>query len=97
MQNEDKTFGHVPKFLSKLTYFFLKNGGTLFCAKVTGERRYSYDLYKGDMELPADSRCTSSNPKLLEQMQEKTAAAVKTYEAPRQEWEGKKKDNKTKK
>ena len=60
MQNEDKTFD-----------IFLKNGGTLFCAKVTGERRYSYDLYKGDMELPADSRFMSSNPKLLEQMQEK--------------------------
>ena len=39
----------------------------------------------------------SFNPKLLEQMQEKTAAAAITYEALRQEREGKKKDNKTKK
>ena len=36
------------------------------------------------------------DPKLLEQMQEKTAAAVKTYEALQQEREGKK-DNKTNK
>ena len=60
MQFEDKTFGHVPKFLSKLTY----------------------------------SRFTSSNPKLLGPMQGKTAAVVKTL---RQEREGNKKDNKTKK
>ena len=52
---------------------------------------------QGGMELPADFRFTSSNPKLLEQMQEKTAAAIKTYEALRQEREGKKKGNKTKK
>ena len=44
--------------------------------------------------MPADSPFTPSNPKLLEQMQEKTAAAIKTYEALRQEREGKKKDNK---
>ena len=96
MQFEDKTVGHVPKFLSKLTYFFLKNGGTL-CANVTGERRFSYKLDQRGMEFPADFRFTSSHPKLLEQMQVKTAAAVKTYEALQQEREGKKKDNKTKK
>ena len=48
-------------------------------------------------QLPMDFRFTSSNPKLLEQMQEKTAALVKTYEALRQERQGKKKYNKTKK
>ena len=91
MQFEDNTVWHVPKFLSKLTYFFLKNGGTL-CANVTGEISFSYNLDQGGMELPADFRFTSSNPKLLEQIQKKTAAAAKTYEALRQEREGKKKD-----
>ena len=62
--------------------------------KRNGGRRFSYALYQGGMESPADSRFTSSNHKLLEQMQEKMAVAVKTYEALRQEREGKKKDNK---
>ena len=41
--NNGKTVGHVPKFLTKLTFFFLKNGGKLHIT-VTGPRRYSVDL-----------------------------------------------------
>ena len=41
--SNNQTVGHVPKFFSKLTFFFLKHGGTL-TVKVTGERRYSFDL-----------------------------------------------------
>ena len=47
----DTTVGHVPKFLSKITYFFLKLGGDLV-VKITGQRRYSPDLDQGGMELP---------------------------------------------
>ena len=36
-------------------------------------------------QLPADFRFTSSNPNLLEQMEEETAAALKTCEALWQE------------
>ena len=42
----DTTVGHVPKFLSKITYFFLKLGGDLV-VKVTAQRRYSRDLDQG--------------------------------------------------
>ena len=37
--NDGQTIGHVPKFLSKLIFFFLKHEGTL-SIKVTGERRF---------------------------------------------------------
>ena len=47
----DTTVGHVLKFLSKITYFFLKLGGDLV-VKITGQRRYSRDLNHGGMELP---------------------------------------------
>ena len=47
------TVAHVPKFLSKLTFFFLKHGGTL-TVKVTGKRRYYFDLAQGGMEIPAE-------------------------------------------
>ena len=40
-------------FLSKLTFFFLKHG-VMLTVKVTGERRYSFDLAQGGMEIPAE-------------------------------------------
>ena len=51
--SDGQTIGHVPKFLSKLTNIFIKNGGEL-SVTVIGERRYSRDLAKGGMEIPAD-------------------------------------------
>ena len=62
-----------------------------------GERRFSYDLDQGGIELPADFRFTSSNPKLLEQTQTKRPLQLKHMRHFGQEREGKKKDNKTKK
>ena len=49
IQFKDFTVGRVPKFLSKLTYFFLKNELTLH-VKATEERKYSYDLEYNGME-----------------------------------------------
>ena len=54
----DTTVGHVPKFLSKITYFFLKLGGDLM-VKTTGYRQYSQDLDQGGMELPGTYVFTS--------------------------------------
>ena len=44
--NNGKTVGHIPHFLTKLTFFFLKNGGKLHIT-VTGPRRCSVDLKQG--------------------------------------------------
>ena len=44
------TVGHVPKFLSKITYIFLKLRGDLV-VKIAGQRRYSRGLDQGGMEL----------------------------------------------
>ena len=67
------------------------------CKRIRGKKIFSYDLDQGGMELSADFRFMSSYPKLLEQMQEKMTAAIKTYQALRQEQGGTKKDNKTNK
>ena len=58
--NNGKTFWHVLKFLTKLAFFFLKNGGTLHIT-VTGPRKYSVYLKQGELELPADFCFTSLN------------------------------------
>ena len=59
----DTTIGHVPKFLSKITYFFLKLGGDLV-VKITGQRRYSRDLDQGGMELPGTYVFTSTDAEM---------------------------------
>ena len=77
--NNGKTVGHVPKLLTKLTFFFLKSGGKLHIT-VAGPRRYSVDLKQGGLELPADFCFTSLNEKLFLQMKEKTLKEVQEYE-----------------
>ena len=81
-----KTVGHVPKFLTKLTFFFLKNGGKLHIT-VTGPRRYSTDLKQGGLEAPADYCFTLLNKKLFLQMKEKTLEKVQKYEKQKKEVE----------
>ena len=48
----DVTVGHIPKFLSKIMYFYIKNGGELLL-KITSKRQFSTDLPQGGLELPA--------------------------------------------
>ena len=51
VKHDEQTVGHVPKFLSKLTFFFfLKHGGKVII-KVNGPKRYSVDLKQGGMEV----------------------------------------------
>ena len=76
--SNNQTVGHVPKFLSKSTFFFLKHGGTL-TVKVTGERRYSFDLAQGGMEIPAEFIYKSEKKELSDQMKEKTLEEIKKY------------------
>ena len=97
--SNNQTVGHVPKFLSKLTFFFLKYGGTL-TVKVTRERRYSFDLAQGGMEISAEFICKSEKKELSDQMKEKTLEEIKKYDEKRKEGMKnslKKKENKNKK
>ena len=82
--SNNQTVGHVPKFLSKLTFFFLKHGGTL-TVKVMGERRYSFDLAQGGMEIPAEFIYKSQKKKLSDEMKEKTLEEIKKYDERRKE------------
>ena len=67
--SNNQTVGHVPKFLSKLTFFFLKQEAT-FTVKVTGERRYSFDLPQGDMEIPVEFIYKSEKKEPIDQEKE---------------------------
>ena len=53
VKHDEQRVGHVPKFLSKLTFFFLKHVGKVIF-KVNGPKRYSVDLKQGGMEVPAE-------------------------------------------
>ena len=43
VKNSEQTVGHIPMFLSKLTFFFSRYDGKV-SIKVNGPRRYSVDL-----------------------------------------------------
>ena len=47
----EQTVGHIPMFLSKLTFFFLRYDGNV-SIKVNGPRRYSVDLIQGGLSYP---------------------------------------------
>ena len=80
--SNNQTVGHVPKFLSKLTFFFLKHGATL-TVKATGERKYSFDLPQGVMEIPTEFIYKSKKNELIGQMKEKTFEEIKKYQEKR--------------
>ena len=54
------TVGHVPRFMSKYTYFFIRHGG-IVKARVSGPRRYSEDLDQGGVEIPTVYTFTCEN------------------------------------
>ena len=74
----DTTVGHVPKFLSKITYFFLKLGGDL-TVKITGQRRYSRDLDQGGMELPGTYVFTSTDTEMHAKLEMLVKEAMEQY------------------
>ena len=43
INSDSVTVGHLPKFMSKLAHFFVKNAGTIRC-EITDSKRYSSDL-----------------------------------------------------
>ena len=70
--------GHIPKFLFKITYFYLKHGGELL-VEVIGKRQYSRDLPQGGMELPALYNFKTTNLEMHLQLPSHARKAMKTY------------------
>ena len=90
VKHDEQTVGHVPKFLSKLTFFFLKHVGKVII-KVNGPKRYSVDLKQGGMEVPAEFCFRTCNEKLFFQMKEKTLVEIEKFEEKRKQMEEEKK------
>ena len=74
----DTTAGHVPKFLSEITHFFLKVKGNLV-VKITGQRRYSWDLDQGGMELPSTYVFTSTDAEMYAKLEMLVKEAMEQY------------------
>ena len=86
IKNCEQTVGHIPMFLSKVTFFFLRYDGRV-SIKVNGSRRYSVDLIQGGLELPAEFTFQTSNEKLFSQMQEETLVEIEKFEEKRKKME----------
>ena len=59
------TVGHIPKFMCKLTYFFLKHYGNIKC-EITGFKKYSKDLKQGGFEIPARLTISNANKRMID-------------------------------
>ena len=74
----DVTVGHVPKFLSKITYFYMKSGGEV-SVRITGKRQHTKDLPQGGMELPAMYTFKSTNVEVHTKLPDVVSVAIKDY------------------
>ena len=74
----DVTVGHVPKFLSKITYFYMKSGGEV-SVRITGKRQHTKDLPQGRMELPAMYTFKSTNVEVHTKLPDVVSVAIKDY------------------
>ena len=70
--------GHLPKFVSKLTHFFVKHAGKIRC-EITGSKRYSSDLEQGGLEIPAKIIFQNSSKRIIDEMKKKLAPLIKEY------------------
>ena len=50
---------------------------------MTGEKRYSFDLPQGGMEIPAEFIYKSEKKELIDQIKEKTLEEIKKYDERR--------------
>ena len=78
LEKKNVIVGHIPKFLSKITYFYLKHGGDLL-VKIIGKRQYSRDLPQGGMELPALYVFKTTNLEMHLQLPSLARKAMETY------------------
>ena len=94
VNNGEQTVGHIPMFLSKLTFFFFRYDGKVLI-KVSGPRRYSVvDLIQGGLELPVEFTFQTYNEKLFPQMQEETLVGIEKFEEKRKKIKDKMKKKK---
>ena len=78
LKHKDVTVGHVPKFLSKITYFYFKHGGDLLL-KIIGKKQFSIDIPQRRMELPAQYVFKFTNLVIHSKLQSLVSNAMKTY------------------
>ena len=78
-----QTIGHVPKFLSQLVFFFLKYDEGTLSIKVTGERRFSFDLPQRRYGDSSWFCFKTVDAKLHNQMREKVLKELGNFEARR--------------
>ena len=62
VNNNSVTVGYMPKFMSKLTYFFLKHGGHIKF-EVNGGKKHLKDWEQGGLEIPATLTISNTNKK----------------------------------
>ena len=79
VNTDSVTAGHIPKFISKLIYFFLKHTRHIIC-EITGGKKYSKDFEQGRLEIPARLTISNTNKKMADFMKEKLNLLLRSTE-----------------
>ena len=70
---------HIPKFISKLTCFFLIHGGHIKF-EITGVKKYSKDTEQGGLEIADRLTISNSNKRMANVMKEKLNPSLRSTE-----------------
>ena len=65
MEEGERKVGHVSKFMSKVTYYFIRHGRVV-SGKVVGEREHSWDLEQGGLQITSLYTFSCADPRVLE-------------------------------
>ena len=79
VNNDSVTAGHIPKFMTKLIYFFLKHSGHIKC-EITGGKKYLKDFEQDRLEIPARLTISNTNKKMADFMKEKLNLSLRSTE-----------------
>ena len=78
LKHKEVIVRHVPKLLSKITYFYLKHDGDLL-ARIIGKKQFSKNLPQGGMELPILYVFKSTNLVMYSKIPGFVSDVMKTY------------------
>lgn len=73
------TVGHLPRFVSQCTYYFIRNGGEVCCYITDVEERLSLDLPKRGLEIPCKVVFRCNSKKGMERMEALITAEIQKY------------------
>ena len=79
LKHKEVIVRHLPRLLSKITYFYLKHHDGDLLARIIGKKQFSKNLSQGRMELPILYVFKSTNLAIYSKIPGLVSDVMKTY------------------